>query len=126
MSSCRNRRGQFTRCRVGGAARGRGRRAGKWPTIGDVEKLVKAVKSEIDVDTFVSEDDPWEEDAEPGILLTVGANGEGGWSYQTGDTSFMGGAYGYPYWGSAGVYRDSNARDVAREIVEEIKDQAAY
>lgn len=27
MSSCRNRRGQFTRCRVGGAARGRGRRA---------------------------------------------------------------------------------------------------
>ena len=26
MSSCRNRRGQFTQCRVGGAARGRGRR----------------------------------------------------------------------------------------------------
>ena len=30
MSSCRNPQGQFTRCRVGGAARGRGRR-GRYP-----------------------------------------------------------------------------------------------
>jgi hypothetical protein len=33
MSSCRNTRGQFTQCRVGGAARGRGRRAKKPKTV---------------------------------------------------------------------------------------------
>ena len=32
-------------------------------------------------------------DEEPSMALTVGANEEGNWSYQTGDNSFHGGAY---------------------------------
>ena len=108
------------------ASRRRGRRAGgKWPTMDEVAKLVEAVKDNIDSDTYVNDEDA-DEGGPNGILLTVGADGKGGWSYQTGDTSFMGGAYGYPYWGSAGVYRNSHPRAVAREIIEEVKEQAAW
>lgn len=50
----------------------------------------------------------------PTELLTVGADDA---RWQTGDNSFTGGAYGFPYWGTAAVYRDS---DIARQVVDEI------
>ncbi len=59
----------------------------------------------------------YDEDEIPGILLTVGADAKGNWSYQTGDNSFTGGAYGFRLWAVVGVYRRSNARQVAQEII---------
>ena len=57
-----------------------------------------------------------------GIQLTVGADEKGDWSYQTGDNSYMGSAYHYPYWGVVGVYRNSNCRELAREIKDQIEE----
>lgn len=95
-------------------------RSYRYPTIADVARLIRAVKADISPEFRAYEDDD-----KPGILLTIGADCAGSWSYQTGDTSFTGGAYSYPHWGSAAVYRNSNARDLAREIIEQIRDSEA-
>lgn len=94
----------------------------KLPTIKDLSSLVRAVKANISDEYRVS-DDP--DDETPGIQLTVGANEKGEWSYQTGDNSYSGGAYHYPYWGVAGVYRNSNSREVAKDIQDQLADLMA-
>lgn len=63
------------------------------------------------------------DDDTPGMLVTVGADESGTWSYQTGDNSYTGGAYGYPAWGVGYLFRDSDPREVARGIVDEIAEQ---
>ena len=89
-------------------------------TIKSVSALIRAIKAEISDDYRAYPDED-----EPGVMLTIGSDAAGRWSYQTGDNSFMGGAYGYPYWGVVAVYRDSNSRDLAREAIEQIRDIAA-
>jgi hypothetical protein len=89
----------------------------KLPTISELYPLVKAVKADI-CDDYRCSDDP--DDSTPGITLTVGANEEGDWSYQTGDNSYTGGAYGYPHWAVVYIYRNSNCREIAREILSEL------
>jgi hypothetical protein len=93
----------------------------KLPTIADLAALVKDVKAQI-----ADEYRAFEESDEPSIQLTVGANESGDWSYQTGDNSYSGGAYGYPHWGVVGVYRNSNSREVARDIQNQIAEQQWY
>ena len=56
------------------------------------------------------------EDSEPSMLLTIGADASG-WSYQTGDNSYSGGAYGFADWSSVALYRDSDPESVADEII---------
>lgn len=90
----------------------------KLPTIKDLSALVRAVKADISPEYRAFEDDE-----DPGIQLTVGWSDETGeWSYQTGDNSFMGGAYHYPLWGVVGVYRHSNSREVARNIRDQLEE----
>jgi hypothetical protein len=88
----------------------------KLPTIKELSALIKAVKQSIDNDCRASDDN---EDTLPGIQLTCGINYQGEWSYQTGDNSYTGSAYGYPYWAVISVYRRSNSRDLAREILDQ-------
>lgn len=84
----------------------------KLPTIKDLTELVRHVKKQIAPEYLA-----FEGDETPGICLTVGANlDEGSWSWQTGDNSYTGGAYGYPVWAVVGIYRNSNSRELAREI----------
>lgn len=78
--------------------------------------LVKGVKRTID-----DSDRAYEEATRPSVQLTVGAD-ETGWGWQTGDNSFMGAAYHYRYWGVVDVYRNSNSRDLARDIKEQIEE----
>jgi len=85
------------------------------PTKSNIEGLIKDCKAEIDDDCRASEDDD-----KPGIQLTVGWDGQD-WSYQTGDNSFTGGAYGYPYWAVVNVYRDTDASKLADEIQEQLE-----
>ena len=86
--------------------------------IKDLYEIVKCVKKSIS-----DEYRAYEEDEEPGILLTVGYDPEkDDWSYQTGDNSFMGAAYHYPHWGVVGVYKNSNCREVAKEAINQIKE----
>lgn len=94
----------------------------KLPPMSDLYRLCRAVKGEI-----ADEYRAFEEDETPGICLTVGSNPDTGeWSYQTGDNSYTGGAYGYPCWAVVGVYRNSNCRTLAREIREQLTDAACW
>lgn len=92
----------------------------KLPTLSCITMLVINVKEHIGDDYRASD-----EDTLPSIQLTVGAD-EKGWDYQTGDNSYSGGAYLHRFWGVVTVYRRSNSRELAREILEQIKDQAVY
>lgn len=92
----------------------------KYPSKKDLSALVRAVKAEIS-DEFRA----FEGDETPGIQLTVGFTPESGaWSYQTGDNSYSGGAYGHPVWAVVGVYRRSNSRELAAEILAELAEQS--
>ena len=87
------------------------------PTIKDVAALVRHTKPFIE-DDYIADDDL------PGIDLTVGWDPDTGeWSWQSGDNSFTGGAYFYPLWGVVRVYRQSNSRDLARDIIAQIDEQ---
>ena len=84
--------------------------------------LVKAVKDDIEYDFLA-----FQEDEEPGIQLTIGYDPKDDtWSYQTGDNSFSGSAYHYPIWGVVGVYKNSNCREIAKDIIGQIAEQMWY
>ena len=83
----------------------------KLPTIRELAALVRAVKRDIGDEYRADEYEDM-----PSVSLTVGWKPAGAWSYQTGDNSYTGGAYGYPCWGVVTVYRRSDSRAVARDI----------
>lgn len=93
----------------------------KLPTVKALSALVRAVKATIGDDYRASEYDDT-----PGICITVGWNVSGEWSYQTGDNSYTGGAYGYPHWAVVSVYRRSNSVALARDIREQLLEVSAY
>lgn len=90
------------------------------PTIKDLTALIVSVKSDIS-----DEYRAFDFDETPGIQLTVAMNDNGEWTYQTGDNSYMGGAYNMPYWSVNGVYRNTNPREMAREIQAELLDNCS-
>ena len=90
------------------------------PTIRELSALVKAVKSDICDDYRAFDDDEM-----PGIQLTVAMNDDKEWNYQTGDNSYMGSCYHFPYWAVVGVYRNSNSVELAHEIQAELADNSA-
>lgn len=62
----------------------------------------------------------------PRMDLTVGYSPEdGGWSYQTGDNSYTGGAYGHPIWGVVTVFLNSSSSALSDELLSQIEDQIA-
>lgn len=65
----------------------------------------------------------FDEDETPGIQLTVGTNKkQDDWDYQTGDNSFSGGAYRFPFWAVIGVYEDTSPKEAAAEIFGQFND----
>lgn len=85
----------------------------------DLYQLARHVKKDIQDDYLA-----FEEDDVPGIQLTIGWDPKmDTWSYQTGDNSFMGSAYHYPVWAVCGVYRTSNCRDLARDLIDQLYEQ---
>lgn len=59
-----------------------------------------------------------------GLDLTVGFNPSSKeWDYQTGDNSFAGACYHYPVWGVTTIFPRSRSKDLAKEVVNQIKDQ---
>ena len=85
--------------------------------IKDVTALIKAVKADIRDDHRAFEDDEC-----PGIQLTIASTDGKDWGWQTGDNCYTGGAYGYAFWSVEGVYRNTNCRELAAQMVHEIKD----
>ena len=62
----------------------------------------------------------------PCVDVTIGctfdfAEGCISWSYQTGDNSFTGGAYGHPEWFNTSILSRSNCKDLAKGLIEEIE-----
>ena len=92
----------------------------KLPERARLEDLVVACKGEIGDEYRASE-----EDEEPGIQLTVGWDGKKDWSFQTGDNSFTGGAYGYQHWAVVSICRDSDARGLADDIIDQLEEVAS-
>ena len=89
----------------------------KLPTIKDLAELIRSIKPEI-LDEYIEDGDTL-----PSMCLTVGADlATGEWSYQTGDNSFTGGAYGYPGWAVVQVYRRSNSVALARDIQDQLSE----
>jgi hypothetical protein len=61
----------------------------------------------------------------PGIDVTIGCtfdfdDASISWSYQTGDNSYTGGAYGHPEWFTCSVMKRTNCKELANEIIDEI------
>jgi len=84
----------------------------------ELRRLLIDLKPDIRDDYRESADDL------PGTDITIGVDAElVGWNYQTGDNSFTGGAYGYPYWGIGRLYRRSNCTELAAQIVADAIDQ---
>ncbi len=88
------------------------------PKIKDLSELIRYLKPQI-CDDYIDEGDTL-----PSLCLTVGADTTtGAWSYQTGDNSYTGGAYGYRDWAVVTVYRRSSSVELARDIREQLSDQ---
>lgn len=88
----------------------------------DWESLVAALIPDI-CDDYRASDDP--SDDTPGMQLTIGftpatPDRDASWHYQTGDNSYTGGAYGHRHWGVVSLYRDSDAKEVAEEIADQL------
>ena len=86
------------------------------------ETLVKELIPEIR-DDYRAFDDPFNEEDEPSMCLTVGAtykDGEISWNYQTGDNSYSGGAYLHRDWAVVTLTRESDPKEVAEQIIEEL------
>ena len=86
------------------------------PPVKMLAHLIRNIKAEIR-DEYV--DEPGDT---PHIDLTIGADHKD-WSYQTGDNSYTGGAYGYRYWGIGTVTRRCNSITLAKEILDDLHGQ---
>ena len=89
----------------------------KTPTIAELRALLIELKTHIDDDYRADEDSDT-----PSMLVTIGADLSGDWSYQTGDNSYTGGAYSYPHWAVITLERRSNCTELARDIREQLLD----
>ena len=87
----------------------------------DLMELARVLIPTID-DDYRCSDDP--DDETPGMLVTVGADADG-WSYQTGDNSFTGGAYGFAHWGLGYLYRDTSPEEFADAVMSDLADVSA-
>lgn len=90
----------------------------KLPRIYELAELIGACKHNID-DGMIAEGDSL-----PSIQLTVAWTPKLGWSYQTGDNSYTGGCYHYQHWAVVTIYRRSNSRSLAKDIIQQLKDLA--
>ena len=94
----------------------------KLPSIRELSALVRHVAQQVPrVSDHDADDYREDQDSLPSIDLTIGWSPEtGAWSYQTGDNSFTGGAYGYPIWAVTSVSRRNDSRAVARYLIDQL------
>lgn len=84
----------------------------------DWTQLLMALKGDIR-DEYRASD----EDTEPSMQVTIACDDMGeSWSYQTGDNSYMGDAYGLPHWAVISLNRDSNVRELVSDIVSQLSE----
>lgn len=87
------------------------------PTIEELRKLFVSLKRYIDSDCC-------DEEGNCGIDVTIATDGSD-WTYQTGDNSFMGGAYHYPHWAVVFLAPRSNSRELAIDAMDQLHELLA-
>ena len=69
-------------------------------------------------------------DETPSMQVTLGATADlTGYALQTGDNSYMGAAYSFPYWGVATITRNDSPEslvDTAEDMVNQILEQSEF
>lgn len=91
------------------------------PKINELTKLFVHLKTTIHDDYSTEGDEPG---SPPSMEVTIGWTPEtGNYSYQTGDNSFTGGAYGHPLWAVVYLTRRANSTELAREVRSQLLDQ---
>jgi hypothetical protein len=89
-------------------------------------ELTAQIKQEIGEFLLAAWSDLIDDAKEYGAIdLTVASDGES-WNYQTGDNSFTGGAYGLPHWAVVTFTADSDARDIAEDIICQLEELMEY
>jgi hypothetical protein len=73
------------------------------------------------IPTIADDDRADPEATDPSMSVTFGADPDG-WSYQTGDNSFTGGAYGYQDWAVITIDRDSDPDSLAEDVLGQFGD----
>ena len=89
----------------------------KLPLVKDLRELFVSLKRQI-ADEYIPE-----EGGPPGFDVTIGCDTEtGAWSWQTGDNSYTGGAYGYPDWAVVWLTRRSDSTGLARDVRDQLEE----
>jgi len=79
--------------------------------------IIKIVRQQIDPTQF-------ENDETPCIQLTISVNNDcSTWSYQSGDTSFMGSCYHDQYWGIGYVDLESTVNCIANDLISNLAEE---
>jgi|688.fasta_scaffold218520_2 hypothetical protein len=90
----------------------------KTPTIKDLAAELAYARRHIDDDMIAMDE------TAPSIEVTLACD-ETGYALQLGDNSFSGPAYSFRHWGVASIYRNSNCRELARDLIEQCRELAA-
>lgn len=90
----------------------------------DLVALLKSLKPKIQDDYGSCDDEPG---TLPNMQITISINKDcTEWSYQTGDNSYSGGCYCHPYWGVGTLFRRSNSKELAKELIDNLADQIYF
>ena len=90
----------------------------KFPTLKAMYNAVRYAKDEIH-DDYRCDD----ETDKPSIRLTIGFSPDtGDWDSQTGDNSYSGPAYFHPHWAVVDIFRNSNCKELANDILSQLHD----
>lgn len=67
------------------------------------------------------------DDGIPAMHITIATDDNlVNWTYQTGDPSYMGSCYLYPYWGYGTLTRDCNCEKLANELIESMAEAIEF
>jgi len=87
----------------------------------DLVNLLIKLKKHINTDMLQ------EGDTLPSIQITISVDKLlSDWNYQTGDNSYSGGCYGDPYWGVGSLYRRTNCKQLAKDLIEDLANQINF
>jgi hypothetical protein len=90
----------------------------KYPTHATMYYACRSVKNWITDDCRCDD-----ETDRPSIRLTIGFSPKTGeWDSQTGDNSYSGPAYFHPHWAVVDIFRNSNCKELANDILSQLHD----
>lgn len=82
------------------------------PDINDIIELINHIQ-EIQQDQY--DDQNYTE-------ITIATDGTENWTFQTGDNSFHGPCYGLPYWAVQWVSQDSEPKELAQDLLNQLEE----